>query len=52
MPLVPHHGPQPLWGAHTDLVIDLPLQLDHLVLHAHIEAFQVLCGAGLDLEGL
>lgn len=45
--------PQPPRGSgDTDLVIDLPLQLDNLVLHAHVEALQVLRGARLDPEGL
>lgn len=44
--------PPPKGTPATDLVIDFPLQLHHLVLHAHVEAFQVLCGAGLYLEGL
>ena len=45
--------PQPPGGSgDTDLVIDLPLQLDNLVLHAHVEALQVLRGARLDPEGL
>ena len=46
-------GPQPPHGSgDSDLVVDLPLQLDYLVLHAHVEAFQVLRRAGFDLEGL
>lgn len=45
--------PQPPGGSgDTDLVVDLPLQLDDLVLHAHVEAFQVLRRARFDPEGL
>lgn len=36
----------------TYLFIDLPLKLDHLVLHANVELLQVLCRAGLNLQCL
>lgn len=36
----------------TYLLIDLPLKLDHLVLHPNVEFLQVLRRAGLDLQRL
>lgn len=36
----------------TYLLVDLPLKLDHFVLHANVELLQVLRRAGLDLQRL